>query len=369
MGREFASAAARWSHLTDVAVRPEIIALCSTYTESFDWFTSNFPLIRQTTCDYRELLANADVECVYCAVPHNLHEEIYCAIIAAGKHLIGEKPFGIDLPANQRILNALADHPEVFARCVSQFPFFPAVQQIGTMIERGRFGRLIEVNAGFLHSSDMDPNKPINWKRSVATNGEYGVMGDLGMHACHFPFRAGWQVRNVHAVLSNIIPTRRDGHGGMAVCDTWDNAVLLCQMIDPVTGAEFPLNMRLERIAPGETNTWYIEIYGTQASARFTTRNPRRLELLEYQPGHTQNWQQLDLGYQTAFKTITGDIFEFGFCDAILQMWAAYLEELTLGQTRGKFLGCALPEEASMSHRLFTSALQSQQSGRAMAIE
>ena len=44
-------------------------------------------------------------------MPHNLHREIYCAIIAAGKHLMGEKPFGIDRPANDAILACIAEHP------------------------------------------------------------------------------------------------------------------------------------------------------------------------------------------------------------------------------------------------------------------
>ena len=55
--------------------------------------------------------------------------------------------------------------------------------------EGDAFGRIIEVNSGFMHSSDLDPSKLINWKRLLAFNGEYGSMGDLGMHACHMPFR------------------------------------------------------------------------------------------------------------------------------------------------------------------------------------
>ena len=93
MGREFASAAARWCHLPEMDVRPEIVAVCDKNPALFGWYQDNFPAIRQVTEEYQELLANSDVEAVYCAVPHNLHEEIYCAIIEAGKHMMGEKPF------------------------------------------------------------------------------------------------------------------------------------------------------------------------------------------------------------------------------------------------------------------------------------
>src|SRR5690348_16857599 len=197
MGKEFASAAARWAHLLDMPARPEIVALASGREATFGWFQKNFPAIKQYTTDYRELLKNDQVDAVYIAVPHHLHEEMYCAAIEAGKHLMAEKPFGIDLKANRAILDCMAKHPNVFVRCSSEFPFFPGVQRIGEMIERNAFGRIIEVTSGFLHSSDLDPNKPINWKRQVEFNGEYGVMGDLGMHVCHVPFRAGWKPRDV----------------------------------------------------------------------------------------------------------------------------------------------------------------------------
>ena len=205
MGREFASAAARWAHLPDMDSAPEIVAVCDANADLFPWYTEHFPVHPAGHADYRALLANPEIEAVYCAVPHHLHREIYCAAVAAGKHLMGEKPFGIDRPANDAILACLAEHPGVFVRCSSEFPFFPAVQRIGGMIEAGAFGRIIEVNAGFLHSSDLDPHKPINWKRLVQFNGEYGCMGDLGMHVCHVPLRAGWIPRSVRAVLSNIV--------------------------------------------------------------------------------------------------------------------------------------------------------------------
>ncbi|MCK4465635.1 MAG: Gfo/Idh/MocA family oxidoreductase, partial [Bacteroidales bacterium] len=179
MGKEFASAAARWCHLPEMNVRPEIVSICDKNSETFHWFQSNFKTITQVTDDYKELLSNPDVEAVYIAVPHHLHEEFYTATIKAGKHLMGEKPFGIDKEANKTIMHIIKKNPETFVRCCSQFPFTSAVQRIGEMIEADAFGEIIEVNSGFLHSSDLDQDKSINWKRMIQYNGEYGCMGDL----------------------------------------------------------------------------------------------------------------------------------------------------------------------------------------------
>lgn len=358
MGREFGSAAARWCHLTDMTVRPEIVAVCDTNPKLAQWFKDNFASVKQVTADYHELLANPDVDAVYIAVPHNLHAEFYCAAIRAGKHLLGEKPFGIDLPANETISACIAEHPEVLVRCSSESIFFPAMQRIGRMLEAGAFGRIIEVNSGFLHCSDLDANKPINWKRMLKFNGEYGCMGDLGMHACHMPFRAGWLPKDVRAVLSNIVPERPDGKGGMAPCETWDNATLFC-IAEDAGGNEFPLTIKTQRIAPGHKNSWYLEILGTKASARWSSKQINTLEVLEYTGGE-QVWQVIDMGHEMAYKSLTGVNFEAGFSDSILQMWAAFLYELENGKPISRFAGCVTPDEVAASHRLFTGALDSQ---------
>jgi len=280
---------------------------------------------------------------------------------------MGEKPFGIDQSANDAILKSVAAHPELFVRCSSEFPFIPAVQRIGQMIEQNQFGQIIEVNAAFLHASDLDPQKPINWKRMVQYNGEYGCMGDLGMHVCHLPFRAGWVPNSVRAVLTNIVRERPDGKGGMVPCETWDNATLLCDVTQPATSDVFPMSLKTWRVAPGEKDTWSIEILGTKASARFSTKNPKRLEYMSYSGGE-QPWSILDMGYETAFPSITGGIFEFGFPDSILQMWASFLFELEHGKPKSRFSGCATPQETALSHRLFTASLESHRDNKVVSI-
>lgn len=357
MGREFASAIARWVHLADIGARPELVAVCDTSPDVLAWYERLDPPPRLSH-DYRELVDAADVDAVYCAVPHALHEEIYTAVLVAGKHLLGEKPFGIDLRANGAINRAIP--PGVLARCSSELPFFPGGQAVARWIAERRFGRVLEVRSKFLHSSDLDPGKSINWKRIAAVNGAYGCMGDLGLHALHLPLRAGWAPVNVRAILSDVFTERPGPDGRLVPCDTWDNAVLLCEAEDD--HHPFPLRIEAKRIAPGETNTWSIEVDGTEGSIAFTSKLPKTLRRMDYAPGGPQEWRVLDLGSESAYPTITGSIFEFGFSDTILQMWAAFLDELAHGRDgmRQPF-HCATPQEVAMTHRLFTAALRSQE--------
>lgn len=356
MGREFASAAARWLHLLDLDFQPRIVAACDTNTKMLAWFWDNLEL-SMATDDYRALLQDDSVEAIYCAVPHNLHEQMYTDIIQSGKHLLAEKPFGIDLAANLKIMEAVRSNPSVLVRCSSEFPFYPGAQQIAKFARQKRFGLILEVHAGFHHSSDMDPNKPINWKRQIATNGEYGCMGDLGMHVLHMPLRFGWKPVNVRALLSNVVKERPCPGDGMVACETWDNAVLACEGADGEVN--FPMILEMKRIAPGETNTWFIRVSGTALSAEFSTKYPKTLRTLSYSPGGEQAWKTEDLGYKSAYSAITGGIFEFGFPDAMLQMWAAFCDELVNKDEMSQPFRCATPEEAHQSHLLFTAALNS----------
>lgn len=374
MGRELASAMARWNHLVGVDFRPRIVSACDTDRATLARFGEMVEGAR--LCDtYAQVLNDPGVEAVYIAVPHHLHEELYIAAIAAGKHLLAEKPFGIDKPACDRIMAAVREHPSVLVRCSSEFPFFPGAQRIIHMArdERGGFGRILEARCGLLHSSDLDPDKPINWKRQARYCGEYGCMGDLGMHAVHVPLRLGWTPRDVRAMLTKVVSQRPEKSASpdaastspprerrnMVPCDTWDNALLACTVGDS-RDSEFPLLLEMKRIAPGHTNTWFFEVYGTRLSARFSTRFPRTLETLPYTNGQPQAWHVQDLGYHSAYPAITGPIFEFGFPDAIQQMLAAFCDELTHGRDAMKQpFHCATPEEAAASHALFTAALAS----------
>lgn len=366
MGREFASAAARWCHLQNVDFEPRVVAACDANPTMSAWFADNVPSVRRVSADYRELLDAPEIEAIYCAVPHNLHAEIYSDIIRAGKHLLGEKPFGIDREANRQITETVLAHPKVLVRCSSEFPFYPGAWRLQQWIAEKRFGRIIEVEAGFWHSSDLDPQKPINWKRRIATNGEYGCMGDLGMHVLHLPMRFGWKPQSVRALLSKIVTERPDGKGGMAPCETWDNAILACDV--KLKDQDFPMMLSTKRIAPGHANTWFLRVWGTELSGEFSTRNPKQISFMPYAPGDEQAPRVLDVPYKSAYETISGTIFEFGFSDSILQMWAAFCDELVNRDAmRGSFR-CATPEEAASSHELFTAALQSQRNGQTVRV-
>ncbi len=355
MGREMASAFARWFALKDMPVRPELAAVADLSPPVLDWFRHLPQQPGLLTHDYHELLASPEVEVVYVAVPHHLHEKIYCDVLRAGKDLFAEKPFGIDLKAAQAIQQAIASSGR-YCRCSSEFPFLPGAHRAYQLCRGSKFGRLLEVRSGFHHSSDLDPNKGANWKRLSKSCGEIGVLGDLGMHTLHVPLRLGWKPKSVYAQLQKGYPQRPNSDGTQTACDTWDNALLHTWVELASQPEAVPMRLEMKRLAPGATNTWFFEALGTEGGVRFSTAEPKSIHL--FRRGQEQGWERIDMGFETPYHTVTGHIFEPGFPDLMQQMWAAFLLERE-GKLDGR-LGCVTPDEAVSSHEIFAAALASQ---------
>ena len=144
MGKELLALTRRWDALIGHPVRPEVVALADPAAAVQQWWREAG--VATITDDYRRLLDDPGIDVVYLAVPHDLHERLYLDAVAAGKDFLGEKPFGIDLAAAQRIVSAV-DASSAFVRVSSELPFFPGAQRAVELVRDG-------VDDGLLGSSD-----------------------------------------------------------------------------------------------------------------------------------------------------------------------------------------------------------------------
>lgn len=360
MGRELAAVCGRWSQLIDHPAAPEVVAVADPNPAARDWF-SRVASVETFTDDWGQLLDDPSIDALYLAVPHHLHESLYVDAASAGKDFLAEKPFGIDAPAAARIASAVAES-DGFVRVSSEFPFYPGALTAYRYAASGALGDILEVRSQFAHSSDLDRSKAINWKRRVETCGEIGVMGDLGLHVAHVPLRLGYEPSSVYSLLDNVVATRPGPDGTPVDCDTWDNALLACRAPQPGSDRQFSMLWETRRIAPGQMNSWSFEAWGMDGGVRFSTRTPTTLQRFSRRDGE-QVWEEVQPGNVSAWPSISGGIFEFGFSDALLQMWASYLAERA-GALGDRF-GTATVAEAVMAHRVFDAALRSNASGSA----
>ena len=121
----------------------------------------------------------------------------------------------------------------------------------------------------------------------------------------------------------------------------------------------------MKRIDPGQKNTWFLRVLGMKGCVEFSTRYPKTLRVMTLDDAE-QVWQEVEMGSQSSFPTATGGIFEFGFSDAILQMWASFLAERS--GLLGEAFGCVTPREALDSHRIFAAARDSSQRQEAIQL-
>ena len=117
-------------------------------------------------------------------------------------------------------------------------------------------------------------------------------------------------------------------------------------------------------MSPGSTNEWGIEVYGVKSSAKFNTNDPNGFYYTDNWDKE-QAWCRVNIGFKPMLPTITGSIFEFGFTDAILQMWGTFMLEV-IGEKVP--FGCFSPEETALSHKLLTAALRSHKKKRIIEI-
>ena len=289
MGRELASAVARWVHLDDLGVRPGS-STCATRTRRCSrWYERLDPPPALVDRLPRAARPTTRVDAVYCAVPHHLHRSstsTSCAPAAtcwprsrSGStwRRAGDRRGGRGAPGAARPL--LLRVP-VLAR---------AARRSGAGSPSGRVGRVIEVRAAFLHSSDLDPRKPINWKRRAQPERRVRLHGRPG-HARRCTCRcapAGGRDRCARCSATSFpsVPTAaaapsRATRGTTRCCSAW-----------PTTAASRSrCCSRRSGSRPGETNTWSIEVDGMEGSIAYSTKLPKTLRRMEYSRGGPQAW-------------------------------------------------------------------------------
>jgi predicted dehydrogenase len=131
--------------------------------------------------DYRDLIADPAVEAVYVAVPHDLHLPVVSAAIEAGRHVLCEKPLGLNVE-QAAALHALATAKGVTHMVGFLQRYLPVYRQMKQLVEEGRLGDVRHVAVHSMQGFAARPGQPFTWRDQVARTGAGGVLGDTGAH-------------------------------------------------------------------------------------------------------------------------------------------------------------------------------------------
>ena len=107
---------------------------------------------------YEALLADPEIDVIYNPLPNHLHVPLSIAALEAGKHVLCEKPIGLDLAEATRLLEASRRHPQLKVMEAFMYRFHPQWQQARQLVSAGRIGRPVTIHSFFSYFNDDPAN-------------------------------------------------------------------------------------------------------------------------------------------------------------------------------------------------------------------
>ena len=243
--------------------------------------------------DYEAMYASPNVDVVHITSPNKAHVEQSLAALAAGKHVVCEKPLGMTSADTARVVKAAAKSDRVFAvnyNC----RFFPAVLQMRKMIERGDLGKIIHVQGHFFQDWLLKETD-YNWRLLASEGGKLRAVGDIGTHWMDaVSFVLGAKPDSVFAMLETFHKTRKRPRGEVKTfakvnpkdmvsypVDTEDFASVLLHFGKSAHGNADGVhaNASISQVAAGWKCSLAIGIYGTEGSVRWELQDPNVLHV------------------------------------------------------------------------------------------
>ncbi|MEU4552965.1 Gfo/Idh/MocA family oxidoreductase [Micromonospora violae] len=243
------------------------------------------------TTDWRDLINRDDIDVVDICTPGDSHAEIALAALAAGKHVLCEKPLA-NTVEEARAMTAAADVARaagVRSMCGFNYRRVPAVTMMRQLVADGRLGVIRHVRATYLQDWIVDPQFPLVWRLQKDRAGS-GALGDIGAHIIDLTqFVTGQRISGVSAVTETFVkerPLPAESSGLAATADggaaptgqvTVDDAAVFVARLDGGALATYEAS----RFATGRKNALRVEINGSLGSVLFDLERLNELEFYD----------------------------------------------------------------------------------------
>ena len=180
----------------------EVISLCDLELDKAEKLAENIDGVKCFT-DYRQMLADPELDAVSICTDHASHAEIFRDAVAAGKHIICEKVPGRTLEDLKTMLDAANSRPDLVMTGIFQHRFNASNIALRDLIKDGKFGKLLTVNLNFACLRDRDYYEKDSWRGTIAGEGG-GVLINQAIHFLdQLRFLFG-NVKRVCAVSANL---------------------------------------------------------------------------------------------------------------------------------------------------------------------
>jgi len=288
---------------------------------------------RESAADWREVIARDDIDIVDIVTPGHSHDEIAIAALAAGKHVLCEKPLANTVEDAERMVHA-AEASSAVAMLGFTYRRVPALTRARDLIAQGRIGTVQQVRAAYRQDWLVDPKAPLSWRLKKDEAGA-GALGDIGGHAIDLvQFLTGQTVDRISGVIETIVSerpveTERVGIAGVGGDElgevTVDDLALFTGRLSGGALASFEAT----RFATGRKNELTVEISGSEGAISFNLEDMNVLHVYDRtvpgvdqgftrvvvtEPDHPylEGWWPAGhmLGYEHAFSHQVKDLVE-----------------------------------------------------------
>ncbi len=284
MGRAHSNGYRQVAHFFDVDPKPRMVAICGREEAGVKAAAEKLGWEGYET-DYRRLVQRDDIGLVDVATTGNTHHAIVLAALAAGKHVLCEKPLANSLTEAGEMLEA-ANAAGVVAMVNFNYRRVPAVQLAKQLISDGRLGEIRHWRAVYLQDWINDPSFPLVWRLQKDLAGS-GALGDIAAHIVDLAHFIIGPIREVVGTMDTFIKQRPvetasgGGAGLSAVRGTEmgevtvdDATTFLARFAGGATGT-----FEATRLAPGRRNYNAFEVNGSAGSLVFNLERLNELQV------------------------------------------------------------------------------------------
>ena len=249
------------NHLPGLAMCGDVkvTALCDTNPATLEAARQQTG-VQTCSVNYEDIVKRDDVHAVIIATPNFTHAPIAHAAIAAGKHVLCEKPIAMNYGQACEMAGA-AERAGVRHMTAFTYRFVPAMRYLGHLIERGDLGQPYHFRSCRLQDWGT---RPLGW-RMVKKLAGTGELGDMLSHRINFAQFLIGPMRRLVANVKNLTPLR----GGLPN-DTEDWVAILADFQNGATGV-----LESSKLASGRNESWrsldYVELNGSEGTFEFTT--------------------------------------------------------------------------------------------------
>lgn len=321
-----------------------------------------------------------DIDVVSVVIANHLHREVVEGLLAAGKHVLCEKPLS-DTIADAEAMAAAAREASSIARIGFTFRRAPGIAFVRDLVQSGELGEVLHFRGRYWADYSCDPMAPITWRYKGPMGS--GALADVGSHLSYIAeFIAGEVIEVSGGRFSTVIDKRpvpleaTVGHGHVAVSDTFepvendDYAAFTSGFANGASGS-----IEVSRVAAGHPNGLAFEIFGTKGSASWDQERPSEVSLFtaDGNPAH-RGARQVILGpshpYIAGGYPMDAPGIGVGQNDGFVFQARSFLEEVAGVPEDQSLPRCATFHEGIHSMRMLEAVAESaRNAGAAVTVE